>query len=530
MTIGKRIGLGFLAPLAILLAVAAVACWTVYRLIDTAGLVTHTHQMIEKIGGLLSTVEDAESEQRGYLLTQSEGFLAPFQADESLWEQQVSDIRDLTPNSRQQHRLDELKPKIQEKFKILREALELRQSGKGLEETASKVKAAGGVQLMADIRTIMRAMDQEERDLLAQREADAKAAAVTAYSLIGAATLLACIVVAVVGWLITRSITRPVARLLEGTVLVGQGKLDHRVSVQSNDELGELARAFNGMTEKRQQAVEGIRAAVGQLASASTEILATTTQQASGAREQAASVTETVATVDEVTQTSDQASQRARGLGEAVGRALQVGQAGRKVVDDSIAALARVQEQVETTAQNILALAEQAQAIGDITTLVADVAEQTNLLALNAAIEASRAGEHGRGFAVVAGEVKALADQSKKATAQVRQILGEIQKGTNAAVLSTEEVTKGVASAGRVADQAGQTIKALAETLTEASQAASQITASAGQQATGMGQIHQAMRNIDEAARQNLAALRQAEQAAQNLNALGTRLAALSNE
>ena len=123
--------------------------------------------------------------------------------------------------------------------------------------------------------------------------------------------------------------------------------------------------------------------------------------------------------------------------------------------------MTKVQEQVEATAENILALAEQAQAIGEITAAVADVAEQTNLLALNAAIEASRAGEHGKGFAVVAGEVKALADQSKKATAQVRQILGEIQKGTNAAVLSTEEVTKGVASAGRVADQAGQTIRAL---------------------------------------------------------------------
>ena len=99
-----------------------------------------------------------------------------------------------------------------------------------------------------------------------------------------------------------------------------------------------------------------------------------------------------------------------------MGRALQVGQSGRKVVEESIAALARVQEQVEETAQNILALAEQAQAISDITAAVADVAEQTNLLALNAAIEASRAGEHGKGFAVVASEVKALADQSKKAT------------------------------------------------------------------------------------------------------------------
>src|SRR5207237_31828 len=131
----------------------------------------------------------------------------------------------------------------------------------------------------------------------------------------------------------------------------------------------------------------------------------------------------------------------------------------------------------------ILALAEQAQAIGEIIATVNDVAEQTNLLALNAAIEASRAGEHGKGFSVVAGEVKGLAEQSKRATAQVRQILGEIQKATNAAVLSTEEVTKGVAAAGRVAGQAGEAIRELAEALGEAAQAATQIVASAGQQA-----------------------------------------------
>src|SRR5207253_5050536 len=114
------------------------------------------------------------------------------------------------------------------------------------------------------------------------------------------------------------------------------------------------------------------------------------------------------------------------------------------------------------TAENILTLAEQAQAIGEIIAAINDIAEQTNLLALNAAIEASRAGEQGKGFAVVASEVRALADQSKKATAQVRQILGEIQKATNTAVLSTEEVTRGVASAIKVGGQAGQTINSLA--------------------------------------------------------------------
>ena len=179
-------------------------------------------------------------------------------------------------------------------------------------------------------------------------------------------------------------------------------------------------------------------------------------KQAAGAQEQAAAVGQTVTTVDEVTQTADQAAQRAKMVGDTVQRTLEIGKAGRKAVEDSIAALDRVKDQVEATAENILMLAEQAQTIGEIIATVNDIAEQTNLLALNAAIEASRAGEHGKGFAVVAGEVKALADQSKKATAQVRQILGEIQKATNTAVLSTEEVTKGVAAAAKVAGQAGR--------------------------------------------------------------------------
>jgi PAS domain S-box-containing protein len=281
--------------------------------------------------------------------------------------------------------------------------------------------------------------------------------------------------------------------------------------------------------QERVRLFDAIREAVAHLSSAAAEILTSTAQQAAGAQEQAAAVSQTVTTVDEVTQTAEQAAQRAKGVGAAVQRTQEVGKAGRKTVEESIAALEVVREQVESTAENILALAEQAQAIGEIITTVNDIAEQTNLLALNAAIEASRAGEHGKGFSVVAGEVKSLADQSKKATAQVRQILGEIQKATNTAVLSTEEVTKGVAAAAKVSGEAGQTIRALTEVLADAAQASAQIVASAGQQATGMTQIHQAMHNIDQVAKQNLAAMRQAEQAAQNLNDLGARLTELSS-
>jgi hypothetical protein len=263
------------------------------------------------------------------------------------------------------------------------------------------------------------------------------------------------------------------------------------------------------------------------LASSAAEILAATTQQASSASESSAAVAQTVTTVDEVAQTAEQAAERARAVSDLAQHAADVAKVGRKAVEDSVAGMGAVREQVESIAESIMALAEQAQAIGEITATVSEIAEQTNLLALNAAVEAARAGEHGRGFAVVAGEVRSLAEQSKRATVQVRQILGEIQRATSAAVMTTEEGTKQVAAGSRQVTEAGDTIRQLAEVVAGASQAAAQIVASAGQQAAGMAQIRQAMANIHDATQQNVASSRQAEQAAQDLNTLGGRLMAL---
>jgi len=276
------------------------------------------------------------------------------------------------------------------------------------------------------------------------------------------------------------------------------------------------------------RAVSGpLRETTGVLASSAAEILAATTQQASGASETSAAVAETVTTVDEVAQTTEQAAQRARAVADSAQHASEIGKTGRRAVEESITAMTTVKEQVESIAESILALAEQAQAIGEIIATVNDIAEQTNLLALNAAVEAARAGEQGRGFAVVAGEVKTLAQQSKKATVDVRRILGEIQRATGAAVMTTEQGTKQVAATTKQLTEAGETIRALAEAVAEAAQAAAQIVASAGQQAVGMTQVRQAMGNIHEASQQNLASTKQAERAAQDLNALGTTLLAL---
>jgi len=328
-------------------------------------------------------------------------------------------------------------------------------------------------------------------------------------------------------FLVTRSITKPLARLQEGAEAVGSGDLDYRLGMTGENEIERIAQAFDEMTQKLNQLMQEIRQTVNVIDSSSGEILATTTQVASGATETATAVSETMATVEEVKQTAQVANQKAKFVSDSAQKAVQVSQNGRKTVDEAIEGMRRIQEQMESIAESIMRLSEQSQAIGEIIASVNDLAEQSNVLAVNAAIEAAKAGEQGKGFGVVAHEVKSLAEQSKQATAQVRAMLTDIQKATSAAALATEQGNKAVEAGVKQATETGESIRVLADGIVEAAQAATQIAASSQQQMVGMDQVALAMENIKQASVQNVSGTKQAETAAQSLHELGQKLSAI---
>ncbi len=392
---------------------------------------------------------------------------------------------------------------------------------------------------------------------------------------------------------VARAITRPLSQVTKTTEQIAAGDLAQRVAVNSGDEVGRLAQAFNSMADNLQQMIEADRASkvylessvseymtfVGSVANgdltnrlavngngsrsqhdetaddlyrlgvnlntmveslssmarqirevassvsaAGAEILAATTQQIASATEQDAAATQTMTTVEEVRTTVRQSADRAQAVADAARQSVSVARTGQQSVSESVEGMKVIRQRVESIAQTILMLSERTQQIGEIIATVNEIADQSKLLALNASIEAARAGEEGKGFAVVAMEVRQLAEQSRDATARVRDILNEIQQATNTAVMVTEEGSKGADSGVTLVERAGEAIQNLAATIEEAAQAAVQIAASTHQQTNGMDQLATAMTAIKQATAQTAASTRQAERSAQDLNEMARQM------
>ncbi|MCA8908765.1 MAG: methyl-accepting chemotaxis protein [Rhodospirillaceae bacterium] len=305
---------------------------------------------------------------------------------------------------------------------------------------------------------------------------------------------------------------------------VASGDLSARAEVDEDGELGELGRGLNSMVASLEQLAEEVHEACNSIASATGEILAATSQQVSSAAEESSAVKETTATVHDVRQNAEVTARKTRVVADLANRAKETSEGGRSSVEESITSGQMVKQHMESLAERILAFSEQAQAIADINDTVADLAEQSNLLAVNAGIEAAKAGEAGQGFGVVANEVRALAERSREATAHVRRIVGEIQKSSQAAVIAAEQGVKTADSGSQTVQRSGLAINALANSVTEASQAAQQIIVTSEQQEIGMDQIVKAMQNIEQSSSQSVAATRQVERAAQDLDRLAKSL------
>ncbi|MBN2470562.1 MAG: methyl-accepting chemotaxis protein [Anaerolineae bacterium] len=320
-------------------------------------------------------------------------------------------------------------------------------------------------------------------------------------------------------------------RTLDFLYKVDGGDLTSRLVPLAPDDgnFRKLAEALNVMADGLQRMTGEVRTATQGLATSAEEIRIAASRQLDAAERQDTVVTQTTATVNEVRATVTETAERAQNVAENAQASIEVSRTGEQAVTDAIDGMNLIRRKVEDIADNILILSEHTQQIGEIIATVNSIADQSKMLALNASVEAARAGEEGKGFAVVAMEVRNLAEQSREATAQVRDILSEIQRATNAAVMVTEEGTKGVDRGVNLVDRAGQTIRDLTLTIEDNAVAAVQIAASTRQQAVGMDQLTNAMRTIKEATAEATSSTVQVERNVQQLQGIAEHLGATLN-
>jgi methyl-accepting chemotaxis protein len=561
--IGSKIGSSFAVSVGILILIGGTSYFSFAQVIDSTQEVERTHDVIEKHITLLSILKDAETGQRGYVITGKDSFLEPYQQARQQLSRELADIRALNLTTQQQQRIDRVDALIQDKFAEMQEIIDQRRS-EGFAAAEEIIRAERGKQIMDDLRRIINEILDEEKRELARNNADQEEEIAGAELTIILGIAIAVILVAIIGYRLTRNIAGPLQDITGVAQRITSGDLQVALAPTSrSDEIGELIRSFtlmmqwlndmaqaarriaagdllaevqprsnedmlgaafatmrNGLRNSTEQILE----AANVLAASTSEILASSTQLAATTSETATAVAETTTTVEEVKQAAQVSSQKARLLSDNAQKSAQTAQAGRQAVDDTIKGMQRIQEQMDSIAETVVQLSEQSQSIGEIVASVTDLAEQTNLLAVNAAIEAARAGEQGRAFAVVAQEVKSLADQSKQATTQVRGILNDIQKAISSAVMATEQGSKTVEAGMDQSEEASAAIRALTEAIETSAQAGIQIAASSQQQSVGMDQVASAMDNIKQASSQNVSGTKQTEVAARNLNEMGQKL------
>lgn len=298
---------------------------------------------------------------------------------------------------------------------------------------------------------------------------------------------VAIVLSVLIAFLITRSITRPMATAVDITKRLSEGDMTVKIEVSRKDETGQLLLSMKNMVANLTGIISEVRAAANNLGSASNQVSITSQTLSQSSTEQAAGVEETSASVEQMSASIGQNTENAK---------ITDGMASKAAAE-----AAEGGEAVKSTVQAM-------RSIADKISIIDDIAYQTNLLALNAAIEAARAGEHGKGFAVVAAEVRKLAERSQVAA----QEIGEVASG------SVE-----------LAERAGALLDEIVPSIKKTSDLVQEITAASEEQSAGVGQINNAMSQLSQTTQQNASASEELAATAEEMNSQAEELQNLMN-
>lgn len=382
---------------------------------------------------MLISLLKMETGMRGYVVTGASPLLAPYSSGQIEFENQVNKARERLRNDPEQLALvDELWELHEEWDKELVEpAFTLVTTGKPLQEVAEFIGREEGKEQMDAMQALIAQIGEAELSLLEERTGDSTRLQIITSQLLVFGGIIAIVVALTIAVYLSSSISKSVSRLLRAIRAMADGDLTQEVHIMSSDEMGQMASALNATILRLRELIQSVMDGSGHVAGVSNNLSQSTQESSAAIEEVASTINELAAVIDTMSQDSQAIASAAKQVSQDTGR-------GRDALENSMTKSDELHNSIKQLADVVADLGERSGQIEQIIFVISGIAEQTNLLALNAAIEAARAGEHGRGFAVVADEVRQLAEQSRKAAANIAELIRGIQEDTAAAITSMQ--------------------------------------------------------------------------------------------
>ena len=354
--------------------------------------------------------------------------------------------------------------------------------------------------------------------------------------------LIACAVLLslILGFFISRSITKPINRVVFGLkdIAEGQGDLTSRLDLDSRDEVGELARWFNTFLEKLQAIIRDIAGNAQALSTSSGDLSRLSTQMSDGAANMCGKSNTVAKAAEDVSSNMSSVAAAAEETSTNVGMVATAAEEMTATINEiarntekAFKVTGEAVSEAKSASGRVADLGEAAQEIGKVTETITKISEQTNLLALNATIEAARAGEAGKGFAVVAGEIKELAKQTADATEEIKNRIEGIQNSTEGTVTTIEQISKVVHDVNELVnivaaavEEQSVTTKEIANNVVQASQGIQEVTEKVAQSSSVTGEIARDIAEVNQTATEISDSSSQVNMNAQELSKLAEQL------
>jgi len=513
VTIGIKIFAGYAVAFLAILALSTTSYLTVRHLEENFHDAQAQRDFIGQLDAFHDFIIEAQEGQRAFLLTGKQSNLEKL--EKALGEIDVK-IQALRSAVHAKGRGTEI-TQIESRAKPLLLQLKSETSDRGAAALGEKVEASTGAmdQLVVAIEHL-KSLEMAEFDAV-DKEVGALALQLERTVLFG--SLLALVVVAVVGFLIVRNITVALSRIEAVAKRMAVGDFTGSLGDTSRgDEIGSLSRSFTAMISSLSELIGQVQRSGLQVNSSAVEIAATTKEQQTTAGEVATTSAEISATAKEMSATSSELLKTANSVSSVAEQASELAAGGKEGLDRMEKIMRGILEASAGITSKLGVMNEKAGNINAVVSTIGKVADQTNLLSLNAAIEAEKAGEYGRGFAVVATEIRRLADQTAASTGDIEQMVKEMVSAVGAGVMGmdkfAEELRRGAAEISSVGTQLDRVISEV-QSLAPSVESVNEGMRS---QTQGAQQISEALSQLGEAARLTADSIRDSSRAIDQLN------------